>query len=521
MSDEVTPLSGRARTLAIGGVIVVVAAGLLLRFWTRSGMWLDEALTVDIARLPLHQIPNALKHDGAPPLFYVLLHFWMGLFGQSNESTRALSGVFGVLTLPVVWLCAKRFAGRSVAWVALVLMASAPFAVYYATETRMYSLVILLSGCGFLALQRAVEAPRPLNLIAVALVTAALLYSQYWALYLVGVTGLWLLVPIVRRQEGAKPWPAIGAIVAGCVLFVPWVPTFLYQSKHTGTPWAAPPNFAAVINAITGFTDNQGSNLAAGTNLGRLLALIYFAMLALALFGIGLNRGVVELDLHTQPKARGTTFIVVGTLFAAIAGGILTESAYSPRYASVVFLPLIVLVAFGTATLLNPKVRMAMVVVAVAAGLFGSAQNVVTQRTQAVKVDDVLNVRAQPGDVVAFCPDQLGPSVYRVLNGASHLDLVTFPRGTGPERIDWVDYSHAVQSTNPATFAAKLAADAGPGHHVWMVWMSGYQTYSIRCEQVTTALLAEAHGVSQTWVSADMQKYYEPMNLTEYTLPGS
>ena len=27
-----------------------IAAGLLLRFWTRSGLWLDEALTVNIAR---------------------------------------------------------------------------------------------------------------------------------------------------------------------------------------------------------------------------------------------------------------------------------------------------------------------------------------------------------------------------------------------------------------------------------------------------------------------------------------
>jgi len=32
---------------------------------------------------------------------------------------------------------------------------------------------------------------------------------------------------------------------------------------------------------------------------------------------------------------------------AAIAGGILTGSAYSPRYAAVVFIPVIVLVGFG------------------------------------------------------------------------------------------------------------------------------------------------------------------------------
>ena len=135
--------------------------GLYLRFWTRSGLWLDEALTVDIARLPLHEIPNALKHDGAPPLYYYLLHFWIALFGQSNDAVRSLSGVLAVLTLPVAWLCGKRLGGRAVAWTMLVLLASAPFAVYYATESRMYALVILLTGCGFLALQRASLRPVP------------------------------------------------------------------------------------------------------------------------------------------------------------------------------------------------------------------------------------------------------------------------------------------------------------------------------------------------------------------------
>ena len=43
------------------------------------------------------------------------------------------------------------------AWTMLVLVASAPFAVYYATESRMYALVILLTGCGYLALARALE----------------------------------------------------------------------------------------------------------------------------------------------------------------------------------------------------------------------------------------------------------------------------------------------------------------------------------------------------------------------------
>jgi mannosyltransferase len=523
MSEALPVLPGRFRTVVGIAVVAVVALGIVLRFFTHSGLWLDEALTVDRARLPVSQIAGSVKHDGAPPLYYYLLHFWMRVFGQSDVATRSLSGVIGVVTLPVAWLAGNRFGGRVVGWTTMVLLASAPFAVYYSTEARMYGLVILLTGCGFLALHRALEAPRPGNLIAVVVVTAALLYTQYWAVYLVGVVGLWLLVVgLVSRRRGAaatdwqRPLKALGAMAVGCLLFVPWLPIFIYQSRYTGTPWAKPPNFAAVINAVTGFTANQGSLSTAGTDQGRLLALLYIALFVLALFGIGRSSRIIELDLHGRPRARGTAIAVVGTLFAAIAGGILTSSAFAPRYAAVVFLPLVLLVALGTTTLLDARIRLVVVTIAVVAGLIGSVQNIDTQRTQAPKVAAVINAQAKPGDIVAFCPDQLGPAVYRVVDDQSRYKMVTFPRGTGPQFVDWVNYAKVVHAASATAFAAKLLADAGTTHRIWLVWQPGYQTYGVKCQVLATTLLNQPTLGGHTWVNNSPAHYYEPMNLTEY-----
>ena len=475
MPEDVPALTGRTRIVAGVGVGLVVAAGLYLRFWTRSGLWLDEALTVDIARLPLHEIPNALKHDGAPPLYYYLLHFWISLFGQSNDAVRALSGVFAVLTLPVGWLCGKRLGGRSVAWTMLVLLASAPFAVYYCTtESRMYALVILLTGCGFLALQRAIRAPGPGNLIAVAVVTAALLYSQYWSLYLAAMVAIWLIVSVVRsRRRGHPedaPWAALVAVAAGCLLFVPWVPTFLYQTRHTGTPWAAPRNFSAVINALTGFTDNQGSTLQTATNQGRLLAVIYFCMLALAVFGVGRTGRIIELDLRTRPTRRALGFVVLGTLFAAIAGGIITASRVLLPLRGRGLPPLPPPHRTGDDHAPQPEGPDGRRRHAVVAGLVSSAQNVTTQRTQAGAVAAALNTYARPGDVIAFCPDQLGPAVYRQVRNPSQYDMITFPRRTAPQIVDWVDYADTVHAADPNSFADAVYQETAPGHHIWLVW---------------------------------------------------
>ncbi len=516
-------LDGWWRKAAGVGLVLVVVAGVVLRFWTRSALWLDEALTVDIARLPLHEIPSYLKRDGAPPLFYVLLHFWMGFFGTSREAVRALSGVLSVATLPVAWVAGRRYGGRTVAWVTLALLASAPFAVYYATEGRMYSLVMFLTACGFVAVGRALERPRPGNLIAVAVVGAALLYSQYWALYLLGALGVWLLWQAWRgrpEQRHNARW-VVGALLVSALAFVPWVPIFLYQSAHTGTPWSKPPNFAAVIDSITGFGDNQATHQTAGTNQGRLLALGYFTLGGLALFGLARDRWHIELDLRTRPAGRGVAFVVVVTLFAAIAGGILTGSAFSPRYASVVFVPLILLVALGSLTLLDARMRAVAVSVLAVAGLVAAAQNIWTYRSQAPQIAAVLNSQARPGDIVALCPDQLGPAVYQVVT-PGRFDLVTYPRGTGPQYVDWVDYQAVAEASNPATFAHKLEAEAvAGGHTVWLVSAEGYQGFGTKCQILGGDLLTAAGFGAHQWVNANPNTYYEPMQLTEFKPPNA
>ena len=79
--------------------VAVIAVAIAMRFAARSDLWLDEALTVNIAKLPLDRLRPALLHDGAPPLYYVLLHVWMSVFGSSTVAVRALSGTLGVIAV--------------------------------------------------------------------------------------------------------------------------------------------------------------------------------------------------------------------------------------------------------------------------------------------------------------------------------------------------------------------------------------------------------------------------------------
>ncbi len=508
---EGPPFAPTTAVALASAVVAVLVVGLVLRFWTRSDLWLDEALTVNIARQPLDQIPSLLHRDGAPPLFYVLLHFWMEMFGTSDYAVRSLPGVFGVATLPLTWLAGKRLGGRKAAWAAVLLLASSPFAVRYDTETRMYSLVVLLTVLGFLALDRALSRPRPGNLIAVASVAGLLLYSHYWSLYLVGTVMVWLAWVAWRGRSQWRPG-ARAALVAcgvGCLTFLPWVPTFVFQSRHTGTPWATPANFAAMVNAVATFAGG-------GTDQGRALGLLFFGLAGLGLFGVASDRFHIDLDVRTRPWARPLAITVVGTMAAAITGGYISNSTFDARYASVVFIPLLLLVALGVITVRDRRIRTAVLAVAVVAGLVGSFPNITTNRTQAGEVASVIAAHAQPGDVIAYCPDQLGPAVNRLLPAGRYAQI-TFPRDTSPEYVDWIDYASATHAASPVAFARRLETMAAGGHRIFVVWSNGYQTFGTKCQGIIQTLQGDPDFKAKQVIAGNGTQFYQPMWLEQLT----
>jgi hypothetical protein len=500
-------------------VAVVVVAGVVLRFWTRSQLWLDEALTVDIARLPLHRIPGALRHDGAPPLYYFLLHLWMRVFGTSNLAVRALGGVCSVASLPLMWLAGRRLAASAAtdravtALVAVVLLASSPFAIRYATEARMYSFVVLLTLVGYLALARVLSpasgSPRPVDVVGFALVCGLLALTHYWALYLLA------LVAVVLAWEAWRGEPdrrqryrvALVALVVGMVLFVPWLPTFWFQLRHTGTPWSGRSTFADMVNAVSEFAGGTSST-------GRALGLAFFALAGFGLFGAAIDARRVEIDIRTRPRGRALAVVVAGTLATAVCLGLISGGAFQARYAAVVFAPFLLLVVLGTSVFADRRVMTGVVVAACVFGLISASGDVTRQRTQAGQLAAALRADYRPGDVIAYCPDQLGPSMSRLLPAS--FDQVTFPRRTGPQFVNWVDYAKVNGAADPDAFARYLDARAGPSHVVWLVWAAQYRTFGEKCQQVADLLGTLRPPAVQLYEEATT--YYERANLVRF--PG-
>lgn len=489
-----------APTVALVGL---VAFGTVARFVTRSNLWLDEALTVNLATLDPSDLLEALRHDGHPPLYYLLLHYWMSLVGEGDVAVRALSGVIAVASFPLAWFAGRRIAGLTGARWTVALVALSPFWIRYATEARMYSLVMLLVLAGYLVLGNALRQATPLRLGGLAVISGLLLLAHYWAFWLIGAVGLvlasrWWTKPAERRTT----LTVAASIAAGGLLFLPWLPNFLYQAGHTGTPWAGPMRPLAIVELT--LVDMGGGGLVNESFFyGAAVVLLCLA----AVFVVASDGPRLSLDLRTVPGARVELAVVGLTLGLGCLAAYVASSTFQARYAAT-FVPLVYLVvALGLARL--PTVaRGVLGGLLLVLSLVGIGWNLYFQRTQSADVAAALAEHAEPGDVVVYCPDQLGPGYSRA--APEDLEQRSYPLLDSPDRVDWVDYADRNAEMDPYEIAAEVLDEAGD-RNIFVVWKGSYATFGLQCEELVTAL-SEGR-VSEPLVSEDVGKFYEPANL--------
>ncbi|MBA3281240.1 MAG: hypothetical protein H0U29_03325 [Acidimicrobiia bacterium] len=236
---------------------------------------------------------------------------------------------------------------------------------------------------------------------------------------------------------------------------------------------------------VTGtIADFGGGASSEAVLLGWLIALV----VGLGVFGKVEGRYEVTLDLRTRPRARPFAIVIVGTLAIACVVGYATGATYATRYASVFFPFVVLLAALGLDRLRSRPVAVGALAVLLLLGGIGGVRNVVDDRTDARRSVEAIEQEGEPGDLVVYCPDQLGPSTSRLLDAG--FDQVTYPRFEQPQRVDWVDYKERLADASPERFGAEVLRRA-EGRKVFLVYSTTYSTHKETCPEVFNAIGAE------------------------------
>ncbi len=487
--------------------------GVAERFLSFSPLWLDEAQSLDIAGRPLSGVLDGLWTDGAPPLYYVLLHGWMTVFGTSDYAARTLSGVIGVAVIGLGYRVAAAWRGSRIDGVVLaVLLATNPWLIRYSQEARMYELVCLLVllgvGAALVLVRRTTRQQAALACGGLAVVTGALLLTHYWSMFLVATVAGWCLWRVRRGQDRPTALLGLASMAGGVLLFLPWVPTLLHQLQHTGTPWAPSSNFGIVAGLPAEWYGGNGP-------AGRTLALLVWPLLLLGVAGSRAGNSAVAVRLRGfSGPGRILGGLAAGTMLLGFTVSMLARSGLTARYAAVV-VPLAMLVlALGVRTLPR-RYSVAALAVLAAGGLLAGVTVTRSVKSMSGLAASALNARAVPGDLVMLCPDQLGPAIVRRLH-VRGVSFVSRPLQADPRVIDWTDYLARRDAQPVTSLVRRGVGTVRQGHALWLVDAEfGYPTHDLSCAELLVDLTA-ALGRPET-VTPVAPAFFERYNVLRFT----
>lgn len=293
-------------------LLPIMALAAIVRFYdlTAAAIWGDEGSSLLLARYSLDGIWNHAAFDVHPPLYFMLLHGWIELFGDGIFAIRCLSALLGIAVVGAgVWLV-DRLATRRAAIIAGVLLALLPTAVRYSQEVRMYSLLGLLLIAASLALVYWIRrAQRRRYLVFYVLLMSAALYTHYFAV--LAALSHWIYLGVIRTQRGYRfrhiqqpPWWLANLAIAG--LYLPWLPKLLNLMQHMeqlkaagDVGWEDPVSLTSLPAMIWSWLiQDDGANLPLLVFIAMPLALLVLAGVALAR-DRSVSRGSVLLALYT------------------------------------------------------------------------------------------------------------------------------------------------------------------------------------------------------------------------------
>ncbi|MEK7544173.1 MAG: hypothetical protein AAB557_04845 [Patescibacteria group bacterium] len=306
-----------------------------LLYFTQS-IWRDEAFSILVAQKPVSFIIQNLTFE--PPVYYLLLHYWIRVFGTSEIAIRSLSLLgFTLATIVVIFWSEKLFHKHWLSWVTPILFFTNPMLIYYAFEIRTYGWYTFFAVLSLFAYSQS-------RWRIWVLATILGFYTHtYFLFFFAAQTLHWLAL---HRGKLTKPLVLIREpMVASSVLVVssmlPWLIRVIREAATLKQSWYFPVN----VNLVRSVLGNMYLGYE-GTpwHLWGLTANLSLILLVAFSFAI----------YHKATRARNTIFLFsIFVPLAIVIGVSFVKPLFVNRYLIGVTVAEIFLVAFALEAIRN------------------------------------------------------------------------------------------------------------------------------------------------------------------------
>ncbi len=238
-------------------ILMVIQLAITLPFINYFPVDLDEPFSIFYAQQDLNEMFKIFVGENNPPLHFVLLHFWVKMFGISAFSVRSLSLLFSVLTIPVLFKFSLKLTSKRLAIFTVSLFIFSSLMHFHAIEARTYALFVFIVSFSFYELYK-ILFERQKAFLLFAILNALMLYTHYLSGYIIGVQFILIIIFYKRFFEENKWW-AIKSYVLSTLLFAPGLYLFYLRLKHFSTQgtWVPEPNFLDLLTNLFKFYNKE------------------------------------------------------------------------------------------------------------------------------------------------------------------------------------------------------------------------------------------------------------------------
>lgn len=312
-----------------GAYLTFFCASLLttLPWLSNIGGWLDEGATMSAARRPAIEILRlSWNHDAVLSAYYLTVHYWMSIFGDSLTSARILSALCLAAATVTIVDCGRIIGGLPVGCLAGMQMLFIPGVSWCGLDARPTAVATLLLSMALRVLLKARSQNPPMTFYA-------LVIASSW----IQLTSIIQVFTVVTRKNirSLRIWMAIVASCI-CVCMLAW----LGQRQSAQISWIKGGPFLQVLSAVAGrFADSPRSTteyVGTAAVSGALLGIVFFVSSVVSFFIV-----------RTETSRRLVTWAFAPALLAVLIGTFTGGSVYLPRYFAATLPAAFLLVALG------------------------------------------------------------------------------------------------------------------------------------------------------------------------------
>jgi len=297
-----------------------------------SDLWSDEVYTKSMLAGSFPDFFSKFKNDLHPPLYYLGLRLFTGLFGLNAISLRLFS-VLGVLsTILLGYIAGQRIFDKQGAIYFCLMLISIPMLAAYSHQARMYTWAAFSVTGVFIYSYLFMRTGKNRDLVLLFVFTVIAMYIHYYSMAAAFVANTFVFLYLLWTK---KKWlHHLFSFLLVIVLFLPWLYMFIIQVKKVQHAfWAPEVSFSAILACFTiPFTEQFWT-----TNYSISLTILIYSLIVFTFF-ISFTKSFSEYRLVFWLSL----FIFLGTLLVVTIISLFSQPILSARYVMAIVTMLVI-----------------------------------------------------------------------------------------------------------------------------------------------------------------------------------